>query len=94
MDLQIITNIILCIFELLQLIGLITVIIILITNKTSKHAEPTQTPITSKAPPLSSLEEEKLRAQRKRFDEELEAFQQILNYNADVAYGINQGETK
>ena len=47
-------------------------------------------PAASKAPPLSSLEEEELRKQRKRFDDEMEAFQQMLNYNADVAYGINK----
>lgn len=44
----------------------------------------------SPAPSAADLEEEEaMRKARKRAREELEAFQDIMNYNADVAYGID-----
>ena len=74
---------ILCICSFLQLIAIIAAFIIFSSHgKTSNAAVP-----ASKAPHLSDSEEEELRRQRKKFDDEMEAFQQILNYNADVAYG-------
>lgn len=36
-----------------------------------------------------AFEEESLQRARKRYEEELLAFQDLLNYNADVAYGID-----
>lgn len=60
----------------------------LIMTLTFFHRNTSGAAPSSKAPQLSAMEEEELRKQRKRFDDEMEAFQQILNYNADVAYGI------
>lgn len=82
---------ILCICSFLQLIAVIAILIVALLNlnKTVRSMTAVQEP---KAPKLSPMEEEILKEQKKRFDEEAEAFQQILNYNADVAYGIHKGD--
>ena len=49
---------------------------------------PAPTAIVNSAPQPPKADEEELARQRKKFDEEMEAFQQMLNYNADVAYGV------
>lgn len=50
--------------------------------------KPAPTAIVNSAPQPPKVDEEELARQRKKFDEEMEAFQQMLNYNADVAYGV------
>ena len=81
---------ILCICSFLQLIALIAILVKFFISDTSKKNAYSAALPASKAPQLSSLEQEELRRQRKKFDDEMEAFQELLNYNADVAYGINK----
>lgn len=79
---------------MLQFIATIAILVAILSSPKAKETKPAaQQPSVSKAPTLSPMEEEELRKQRKRFDDEMEAFQEMLNYNADVAYGINK-ETK
>ena len=79
-----------CICNLLQLIVLIAILIKLFISDTSRKSNTSAALPASNAPQLSSLEQEELRRQRKKFDDEMEAFQEMLNYSADVAYGINK----
>lgn len=44
--------------------------------------------------PLSSKEDEQMRAEaRRKFEAEMDAFQQMMGYNADMAYGIQPKPT-
>lgn len=38
------------------------------------------------------VDEEEMAKARKRFDEEMEAFQELMNYNQETAYGIKSTE--
>ena len=42
--------------------------------------------------PTAPMTEEELREARRKFDSEMAAFQEIMNYNVDVAYGTSYGE--
>jgi len=46
------------------------------------------TSIPTPAPSPTEEEEEKARRQRKAYEDQLSAINEMLNYNADVAYGI------
>lgn len=60
-----------------------------IVMMTSKFREPKGAPVSSQKPTVDPAE---LARQRKRFDDEMAAFQQMMNYNSDVAYGITPEE--
>ena len=42
------------------------------------------------AEPAPDTSAETMREARKRYEEELKAFQDLMNYNSDVAYGIDR----
>lgn len=48
----------------------------------------TETPV----PAATDEEKEEIAKARKKFNEEMAAFQELMNYNADVAYGIDSSE--
>lgn len=57
---------------------------VLLSDKPTAHTVSIQP-----AEPADASEEESLKLARKRYEEELLAFQDLLNYNEDVAYGIS-----
>lgn len=82
----------LCICELiLQIVTLIKV-----SNQSPTPAPtPTPTPTPTEHPGfVYSVSPEELKRQREKYEAENEAFQQMLNYNADVAYGVVQSTTE
>ena len=48
----------------------------------------------SVAEELGSMSKEELERKRKEYEDEMKAFQALMNYNADVAYGIETQEFK
>lgn len=80
----------LCICELiLQIVTLIKV------SNQSPTPAPTPTPTPTEHPGfVYSVSPEELKRQREKYEAENEAFQQMLNYNADVAYGVVQSTTE
>lgn len=73
---------ILCTCEFVQLV-------LKVVMMTSRIREPKGVPAQVQKPDIDPAE---LARQRKRFDDEMEAFQQMMNYNSDVAYGITPKE--
>ena len=81
---------ILCICSVMELALLLLMLMkssanpVLLKNK-AKNDSTTQ----SAAEPAPVDAEDVMRMARKRYEEELIAFQDLLNYNADVAYGVD-----
>lgn len=82
---------ILCICSVMELALLILFCAKSSLNLLSKTSKPFQS--QSESVPNASDEETMARA-RKRYEDELMAFQDLLNYNSDVAYGIDRTETE
>ena len=55
----------------------------------SDNANNSLTQFSTSAPGVT---EEELARERRRYQEDLQAFQELMNYNADVAYGIDRGD--
>ena len=79
---------ILCICSVMELALILFMLIknsdVLLKNKTA------QTVISHSEPAPDAIDEETMKRARKRYEEELLAFQDLLNYNADVAYGVDK----
>lgn len=77
---------ILCICSVMEL-ALLLLILLKSQNQSllSKNAR-TQNTVLSEAEPVDDASS--LARARKQYEEELLAFQDLLNYNADIAYGI------
>lgn len=79
--------IILCICSLITVVGVSVLGYLLLTKSYMKEAaQETHAPASS---PYSSEQMERM---RKQSEDEIKAFQELMNYSADVAYGIKRGD--
>ena len=85
---------ILCICSVAEL-----AVVIFLMLKTSHSPSNTNKPVNSNRPTepttfpsAPATDEEELAKARKRYAEEMTAFQELMNYNANVAYGIEPME--
>ena len=81
---------ILCICSVAELAALFILILSLSRTKNPPTSTTTSSQPRSSDPPAPNASDEMLEKQRKRLIEENEAFQDLLNYNAGIAYGLNQ----
>ena len=89
---EIILLTILCICEIVQLVFLALVYGYYCGRKPKSVAAFRNDVSGTSDPAIRKETTEALEAQRKKFDEEMKAFQEMLNYNADVAYGMKNNE--
>ena len=62
------------------------------SKKARSLPKKTQFSSTDSTPAPATVEDEALAKARKRYEEEMSAFQDLMNYNANVAYGIEPME--
>jgi len=79
--------IILCVTSFIEVYLIVNYLGVKITFDVKKRGEE-QAPAPSI--PMTPEDEERVKEMRRRSEEELKAFQDIMNYNANVAYGINK----
>ena len=89
---------ILCICSVMELALLSVLLSRFLKYVPLKDKAPTNTEFSNRfsAEPATDASEdsETMKTARKRYEEELIAFQDLLNYNADVAYGINDAKSE
>ena len=84
--------IILCICSIAELALALSIILNFRKASLENRAQKSNHPLAEPAPYASDEDKEAMARARKRYEEELSAFQDLMNYNANVAYGIEPSE--
>lgn len=78
---------ILCTCSLLTAAATAMIAYMLVRSTVEAKSAPQEAPTAS-----SPYTKEQMERMRKRSEDEIKAFQELMNYNVDVAYGIKRGE--